>query len=75
MWALPGVFSSGSNRASVLPGVLEQQQVVFGHKALLCGTLEVPGAASVACSWTLSGSGPCPPLESEITAVVSPHHL
>ena len=47
------MFGSGSNRASVLPGVREQQQLVFGHSALLCGTLEVIGATSDACSWTL----------------------
>ena len=50
MWALPGEFGSDSNKAGVLPGLQEQQQVVFGHSALLCGTLEVIGAASNACS-------------------------
>ena len=72
MWALPGEFGSDSNKAGVLPGLQEQQQVVFGHSALLCGTLEVIGATSGACSWTSSGGGPHPPLESKITAVVCP---
>ena len=36
---------------------------------------EVVGAASGSCSGIPSGSGPCPPLESEITVVVCPHHL
>ena len=31
----------------MLLGVREQQQVVFGHNALLCGTLEVIGATVV----------------------------
>ena len=48
MWALPGVYCSGSHRAGVLPGVGEQQ-MVFGHNALFCGTLEVIGAESGAC--------------------------
>ena len=61
--------------ASVLPAVREQQQVVFGHNALLCGAQEVFGAASDACSCTSSGGGLRPPLESEITEVVCPHHL
>ena len=75
MWALPRVFSIGSNRAGVLPGVQEQQQVVFGHGALLCGILEVIWAAGGGCSWTPSGGRPRPHLESEITAVVCPCHL
>ena len=75
MWALPGEFGSDSNKAGVLPGLQEQQQVVFGHSALLCGTLGVIGATSGACSWTSSGGGPHPPLESVITVVVSRHHL
>ena len=75
MWALPGAFSSGSNRADVLPDIGEQQQVVFGHNALLCGALEVTGAASGACSQTPSGGGARPPLESEITSVVCPCYL
>ena len=72
---LPGAFGSGNNSAGLLPGVREQQQVVFGHNALLCGTLEVNGASSGACSQTPSGGRPCPPVESEITTVVFPHHL
>ena len=36
---------------------------------------EVTGVTSLACSWILSGSRPHPPLESEITDVVCPHHL
>ena len=71
MWALPRVFGS----AGVLSGVREQQQVVFNHNALLCGTLEEIGSASGACSLTPSGGGPCPPLELEITVVVCPYHL
>ena len=61
--------------ASVLPGMQEQQRVVFGPSALLCGALEMVGAASGSCSWTPNAGGPCPPLESEITVVVCPHHL
>ena len=75
MWALPGVFGSGSIRARVLPGVREYQQVVFGHSAPLCGALEVIGATSGACSQTPSGGRPCPPLESEMTAVVCPRQV
>ena len=56
----------------MLPGVQEQQQVVFGHSALLCGALEVNGAASSVCSWTPSGGKPLPSLEAEITVVVCP---
>ena len=44
-------------RARVLPRVREQHQVVFGHNALLHGTLEVTGAESGICSWTPSGDG------------------
>ena len=36
---------------------------------------EVTGEANGACSWTPSGGGPHPPLESETTAVVCTHHL
>ena len=72
MWALPGAFSSGSNRAGVLPDIGEQQQVVFGHNALLCCTLEVTGATSGSCSRTPSGGRPCPCLELEVTAVFCP---
>ena len=36
---------------------------------------EVVGAASDFCSSIPGGSGPCPPLESEITVVVFPCHL
>ena len=36
---------------------------------------EVVGAANDFCSSILRGSGPRPPLESEITVVVCPHHL
>ena len=36
---------------------------------------EVVGAASDFCSGISSDSGPCSPLESEITAAVYPHHL
>ena len=53
----------------------EQQQVVFCHNALLCGALEVIGAASGAFSQTPSGVSPLPPLEPEKTVVVCPHHL
>ena len=45
---------------------------MFSHNAVLCGTLEVLGAASGACSRTSSGSGPGPPLESEITGFALP---
>lgn len=48
---------------------------MFGHNALLCGALEVTGAASGASSQTTSGSGPLPPLEPEITALVCPRLL
>ena len=36
---------------------------------------EVAGASSNFCSGVPSGGGPRPPLESEITVVVCPHHL
>ena len=48
----------------MLPGVQEQQQVMFGHSALLCCALEVIGATSGACSQTPSGGGPHPPLDN-----------
>ncbi len=75
MWVLPRAFGSGSSRAGVFPGVREHQQVVFSHSALLCGALEVNGAASGICSWTPSGGEPLPPLEPEITVVVCPYLL
>ena len=52
LWALSRAFGSGSSRMGMLPGEQEQQHVVFCHNALLCGTLEVLGAASGACSQT-----------------------
>ena len=58
-----------------VPRGAEHQQVVFGHSTLLCGALEVNGAASGVCSQTPSGGEPLPPLEPEITVVVCPHHL
>ena len=36
---------------------------------------ELIGATCGACSWTLSGGGPCPPLKSEVAAMVCLHHL
>ena len=75
MLALPGVFGSGSNWASVLPWVQEQQQVAFVHSALLCGSLEVMRAAGGAYSWTPSGGRQCPPLEPVVTVVLCPHDL
>ena len=75
MWALPRACSRGSNRTGVLPGVQEQQQVVFGHSTLLCGTLVMTGVANVAYSQTPNAGRPCPPLESEITVVICPRHL
>ena len=53
-------------------GVQEHQQVVFRYSALLCGALEVNGAANGFCSQTVSGAKPLPPLEPEITVVVCP---
>lgn len=64
-----------AEQGSVFPGVWEQQQLVFSLNALLCGALEVNGAASGVCSQTPSGGEPLPPLEPEITVVVCPHHL
>ena len=72
MWVLSQAFGSGSSRVDIFPGVQEHQQVAFGHRALLCGALEVNGAASGVCSQAPSGSEPLPPLEPEITAVVCP---
>ena len=62
------MFGSGSSRVDVFPGLQEHQQVVFGHGALLCSALEMNGAASDFCSGIPSGSGPLPPLESEMPA-------
>ena len=75
MWVLPRAFDICSIRVAVFPGVREQQQVVFGHNALLCGALEVNRAARGVCSWTPSGSKLLPPLEPEITAMVCLHLL
>ena len=75
MWVLPGIFGSGSSRVGVFSGVQEHQQVVLGHNAILCGALEVNGAASVVSSQTPTGGEPLPPLEPETTAVVCPHLL
>ena len=75
MWALPSAFGSGGYWISVLPGIQEPPQVVFGKNALLCGTLEVMGATGDACSWTPSGGRPHPPLVSVIIAVIFPYHL
>ena len=72
MWVQPGMFGSGNSRVGMFLGVREHQQVVFGHNALLCGALEVNGAASDFCSGIPSGGGPCPPLESGITVAVCP---
>ena len=44
-----GAFGCGSSRAGMYPGEREKQQVVLSHNALLCGALEVIGAAS--CSF------------------------
>ena len=74
MRVLPVAFDSGSSRIGVFPGVLEHQHVVFGHNALLCGALEVSGAASGVCSQTSSDGEPLPHLEPEITVVVCPDH-
>ena len=41
----------------------------------LAVTSEVTGAAGGAYSWTLSGEGQCPPLESEMTGAVCPCSL
>ena len=71
----PSGFGNGSSRAGVLPGVQEPLQVVFVHSALLCGALEVIGAVIGACSPMPCDARPRPPLESEITVVVCPHHL
>ena len=63
MLVLPGTFCSGSNRAGVFPRVQEHKHVVFSHNALLCGVLEVNGAASDFCScipqwhWAMPTSG------------------
>ena len=75
MWVLPITFGSDSSRAVVFPGLQEHQQMVFGHSALLCGALEVNGAASGVCSQTPSGGEPFPSLEPEITVVVCPRLL
>ena len=48
--------------------------MVLGHSALLCGALEVSGAASGVCSQTSSDGEPLPHLEPEITVVVCPDH-
>ena len=45
---------------------------MFSCNALLWVLPEITGAASGACSQTPSGGGSCPPLESEISAVVCP---
>lgn len=62
-------------QGGLFPRVQEHQQLVFDHNVLLCGALEVIGAASGVCSWTSSGGKPLPPLEPEITAMVCPHLL
>ena len=71
----PQSIQQWQSRASALSGMQKQQQMVPGHNALLCGALEVIGAASSACSWTPSGSGSCPPLETKITVVVCLSHV
>ena len=58
-----------------VPGVREHQQVVFSYSALLCGAVKVNGASSDIFSWAPSGGEPLPPLEPEITGVISPHFL
>ena len=63
---------SGSSRATVFWGVQENHQMVFSHSALLCGALEVIGAASGVCSLTPIGIRILPPLELEISVVVLP---
>ena len=52
----------------------EHQQVVFGHNALLCGALEMIGAAVVPVHGPLVVAGH-PPLESVLTVVFCPHLL
>ena len=71
MWVPPGMFGSGNSRVGVFPGVREHHLVVFCHSALLCGALEVNGAASDFCSGISNGSGPCLPLESGICGGLS----
>ena len=56
----------------MLPGVQEQQQPVFGHNALLCGTLEVIETTDGACSWNPSSGRLHPPLESDTCGGLSP---
>ena len=75
MWALlPVVFGSGSSssRAGMFSGLQEQQQLVFGHNALLVVPSKVIRAACGACSHTLEIYLP---LESEITVILCPFHL
>ena len=71
----PGSWAAAAAGVVVLPGVQEQQQVVFGHNALLHAALEVTGVASGARAWTPNGGRPLPPQKSEVTAVVCPCHL
>ena len=66
------MFGSGSSRAGVFREMVEHQHVVFSHNALFCGAFEVNGVASDFCSGISNGSGPCPPLESGITAAGLP---
>ena len=59
-------FGSSSSRVCEFPGDWEQQQLVF----ISMPSSEVIGTSCGTCSGTPCGSGPCPSLESVITAVV-----
>ena len=67
---VPRTFGSVSIRVFEFPVKGEQQWVVF----VTMPSSVVIGTASGAFSGATSGSSPCPPLESEITAVICPHH-
>ena len=75
MWVLPGAFGSGSTGAVVLPGVQKQQQVVFGHSALLYGNLEVTGPQLVPAHRPLVLACHAHLWSHRLTVVVHPHHL
>ena len=72
---VPEAFGSGSGRVCEFPGSESNNRWCLVTMPSSVVPSEVIGATSCAYSWTPSGGLPCPPLESEMTAVVCLYHL
>lgn len=67
IYEVPTVIGSGSSRVCELPGESNNRLCL-----ITVPSSEVIGVPSGTCSWTPSGGGLHPPLESKITVVVCP---